>query len=278
MHIAVYLLLFLAGDLLNSFAFDLFFSVVKLPVREWYSILRTVGCFLLTYLLFWLYTTRVLHLSMRDFGITFAIQKWGILSAAFLPAFVLIIFLFLGHTAIKAYSFDKILWMVTASGIMAWKAGILEEMLFRGYIMRLLESRWNRFVAILLPSFLFSLLHLPSMETFSVGGVLLLVISGTLVGIMFSLIAYQGNSIGNAVLLHTIWNFVMVTDILHITTIQGAYGDPIFSITIPSENILLTGGGFGVEASIVAIIGYVLICCSIPFWKRRGQTLSFKNK
>lgn len=74
------------------------------------------------------------------------------------------------------------------------------------------------------PSFLFSLLHIPSMETFSVAGVMLLIISGTLVGIMFSLIAYKGNSIANSAMIHTVWNFVMVTGILHITTKKGYYG------------------------------------------------------
>jgi len=47
---------------------------------------------------------------------------------------------------------------------------------------------------------------------------------------------------------------------MHITTAQGAYGEPIFSIVIPSDNVLLTGAGFGMEASIIAIIGYLLIC------------------
>ena len=53
---------------------------------------------------------------------------------------------------------------------MAIKAGILEEMLFGEYIMRLLENKWNKYIAILLPAFLFSLLHILSMETFSIAG------------------------------------------------------------------------------------------------------------
>ena len=129
--------------------------------------------------------------------------------------------------------------------------------------MKLLENRWNKFVAIFAPSFLFSLLHIPSMETFSVVGVMLLIVSGTLVGIMFSLVAYKGNSISNSAIIHTVWNLVMVTSILHITTEQGYYGNPIFSIIIPFDNVLLTGAGFGVEASIIAIVGYACICAVV---------------
>ena len=145
-------------------------------------------------------------------------------------------------------------------------------MLFRGFIMKLLENRWNKFVAIFAPSFLFSLLHIPSMETFSVAGVMLLIISGTLVGIMFSLIAYKGNSIANSAMIHTVWNFVMVTGILHITTKKGYYGNPIFSIIIPFDNVLLTGAGFGVEASIIAIVGYACIC-AVVLWRKDSNSL-----
>ena len=55
----------------------------------------------------------------------------------------------------------------------------------------------------------------------------------------------------------------MVTSILHITTEQGYYGNPILSIIIPFDNVLLTGAGFGVEASIIAIVGYACICAGV---------------
>lgn len=64
----------------------------------------------------------------------------------------------------------KSLFIVIATLFMAIKAGILEEMLFGEYIMRLLENKWNKYIAILLPAFLFSLLHILSMETFSIAG------------------------------------------------------------------------------------------------------------
>lgn len=268
-HIVIYFFIFLAGDLGNSVIFDLLFMVVKLPSRELYIILRMLGCLLLTYFLFWLYTTKILHLKMSDFGITFAIKKWGCIIAVSLPAFVVIVFLLIGNVSVNHFSFGENLLIVICSLITALKAGILEEMLFRGYIMKLLENRWNKYVAILIPSFLFSLVHIPSMVTINVEGVLLLIISGTLVGIMFSIVAYIGKSISNSAMIHAVWNFVMVTSILHITTIQDVYGTPIFSIIIPSDNILLTGAGFGVEASCVAIIGYLLVCCSFIFFKNK---------
>ncbi|MCI8622392.1 MAG: CPBP family intramembrane metalloprotease [Provencibacterium sp.] len=266
---AVYFLLFLAGDLLSSLPFDLIFSFVTLPGSEWYVILRMLGCLLLTLLLFWVYTIKRLHLKMEDFGITFGVQSWGIVLAVLLPAFVVMAFLIVGKAEINPLVFSDRILVVVASMLTALKAGILEEMLFRGFIMKLLENRWGKTVAILLPSFLFSLAHIPSMESFTVGGVMLLAVSGTLVGVMFSLVAYQGGSISNNALIHSVWNFVMVTSVLHISTAQGAYGEPLVQIVIPSDNILLTGAGFGPEASLISIVGYLLICGILIFRKKQ---------
>ena len=51
-HIVAYVLLFLAGDLLNSLVFDLLFLIVELPIQGLYSVLRMLGCLIFTYLLF----------------------------------------------------------------------------------------------------------------------------------------------------------------------------------------------------------------------------------
>lgn len=272
-HIVLYFLLFLAGDLFSGLAFDLIFLVVELPVRGLYFILRAAGCLLFTYFLFWFYTVKILHRKMSDFRVTPSIKKWGIFYAVALPAFVVLCFLIIGEWKVTGLTAAEISVAVLGSVTAALKAGILEEMLFRGYIMKLVEERWNRTAAILLPSFLFSLAHIPSMEVFSAAGILLLVISGTLVGIMFSLVAYRGNSTGNSSLLHVIWNFIFVTDILHITTSQAVYGEPIFSIIIPSDNIFITGAGFGMEASVIAIIGYLLVCGGVILRKNSRQAV-----
>ena len=268
-HIVAYVLLFLVGDLLNSLVFDLLFSIVELPIRGLYSVLRTLGCFVFTYLLFWLYTIKILRLKMESFRIALSIKKWAFLYSFILPLFVVTCYFIIGEPTMTALNIEEIIVVVIYSAIAALKAGVLEEMLFRGYILKFLELKWGRVVAVLLPSFLFSLMHIPSMDAFSVAGISLLVISGTLVGIMFSLITYMGNSISNSGLLHAVWNFVFVTDMIHITTAQGIYGEPIFSIIIPSDYVLVTGAGFGVEASIIAIIGYLFVCGAVILRRKR---------
>jgi len=141
-------------------------------------------------------------LKMRDFKITWNIQGWGILLSALLPDFVVSVFLVMGKAETHMSASSESVFIVIASLITALKAGVLEEMLFRGFIMTLLERKWNQYAAILAPSLLFGLVHIPSMEYFTIASVLLLVISGTLVGVMFSLATYKGNSISNGALMH----------------------------------------------------------------------------
>ena len=108
-HIVAYVLLFLAGDLLNSLVFDLLFSIVELPIRGLYSILRILDCLIFTYLLFWLYTTKVLRLKMENFRITLSIKKWAFLYAIILPFFVVICYLIIGDSIMTALNKEEII-------------------------------------------------------------------------------------------------------------------------------------------------------------------------
>ena len=146
----------------------------------------------------------------------------------------------------------------------------MEEILFRGFIMRLLESKWNKYHFILVPSVLFSFAS-PSMETFTIrrclsfnhqyfGGLL-----------CFRYTPMQEIPLVTIFLCIQYGTLAIVTDILHITTSEGAYGEPIFQLIIPSDSILLTGAGFGIEASLIAIIGYTLACLTLAFIYRRNH-------
>lgn len=42
-----------------------------------------------------------------------------------------------------------------------------------------------------------------------------------------------------------------------------------FSVIITSDNVFLTGAGFGIEASIIAIIGYILVCGFVLIPKKK---------
>ena len=76
----------------------------------------------------------------------------------------------------------------------------MEEIIFRGALLSIVEKEWGRRQAIIL-----QLGHIPGIDLFSVS-FFLVVIAGVLVAIMFAMITIESGSI-----LNSIWNFFMVT-------------------------------------------------------------------
>lgn len=136
-------------------------------------------------------------------------------------------------------------------------AGIVEEMVFRGILMGAIEKRFNKAVAIIVPSVLFGFVHILGMG-FNLLSCALVLVAGTLVGVMFSLIASATKSIWNSAIVHAIWNIVIIGGILWTGTEFDSYS--LYSYVLDSKLFLLTGGEFGIESSIVAVVGYVVVC------------------
>lgn len=144
--------------------------------------------------------------------------------------------------------------------------GIVEETVFRGLIMGAVEKVSNKWVAIIVPSVLFGLIHITN--GFSVLSCIQLVVAGTVVGILFSLVTYESGSIWSSVLIHAVWN--MSTGVLKIGT-QVDESVP-YNYLLNSDSFLLTGGDFGIEASIFSIIAYsIFIVVAIFLLKRKSE-------
>lgn len=134
-------------------------------------------------------------------------------------------------------------------------AGFVEEAVFRGVLMTALERRWNRPVAVLAPSIAFALLHClgASLHPLSI---LQLLVAGTLVGVVFSLVTLETGSIWCSALMHGVWNIVIPGGLLAIGT--EAAPDALVNYVLEPASFALTGGEFGVEASLAAILAYTV--------------------
>ena len=81
--------------------------------------------------------------------------------------------------------------------------------------------------------------------------------------------ALENNSIWSAALMHGVWNLVMVGGLLHIGTVADS--DVWVQYLLDSDSLLLTGGDFGIEASIVSIVVYLAFAClSLSRCRRKG--------
>ncbi|PEC21572.1 CPBP family intramembrane glutamic endopeptidase [Bacillus cereus] len=74
---------------------------------------------------------------------------------------------------------------------------VKEEILFRGILYRFLEKKYNFLVGIIISSFIFGILH---------GGLL---ITATIMGIVFAMLYKKTQSIIPSIILHIVWNLLV---------------------------------------------------------------------
>lgn len=147
-------------------------------------------------------------------------------------------------------------------------AGVVEELLFRGLLMNAVIKKWGRLAGILAPSVLFASLHIIGMN-FSLFSCVQVMVAGTMVGVMLSLIALEGRSVWNSAIVHGVWNMIIIGGGLTIGTEINEYS--VCSYVLETRAFLLTGGEFGIESSVVAIIGYIAVSLAAVWMIRREQ-------
>lgn len=184
--------------------------------------------------------------------------RW-LIAAVVMPALVLgISILTGGHWEISRLDLETMLATITgAAAFYGLAAGIAEELVFRGVIMGCLEMRFNRKIAVIVPSVLFGLLHIIG-NSLDVVSTIQLVAAGSVVGILFSLIAYESGSIWNSAAVHAVWNMIIVGGILHIGSTADSAS--IFNFVLENKSFLISGGDFGIEASIISVLAYLAFC------------------
>ena len=197
--------------------------------------------------------------TLKDYCIgKFKLERIWVLIALILPlAVVSVYLLFTGSFVVTSLSIWKKLSIITA-GIffVSFACGFVEEMVFRGMIMNALKKKYSRVVAIVAPSLLFGIVHILGMN-FNVLSCILVIIAGTMVGIMFSLITELTGSVWNSAIVHSIWNLITCSGLLFIG--NKASEDALINYVINNKSFIVTGGEFGIESSLIALIGYILV-------------------
>lgn len=202
--------------------------------------------------------TKLLKTSLPQFRIpNVKLKSVWVAAAILMPMLVVLLSLLVkGHWEVSTFPTETTMAMVTATiAFYGLATGIVEEIVFRGVILGCIEKRWNIEMAILIPSVLFGLLHIIGNELDFIS-TLQLLIAGTVVGILFSLIAVESHSIWNNALVHGVWNMVMIGSLLHIGDAPDS--TTLVNYVLESNSFLLTGGDFGIEASVQSIAGYLL--------------------
>ena len=130
---------------------------------------------------------------------------------------------------------------------------IVEEIVCRGLLMGYIEKKTNIRIGIVATAMFFGVIHLLN-GALSVTSCLLLLVSGTLVGIMFGVATYRFNTIWASITLHFFWNIFQV---IYITAKET--DDNVFQYVLRFKNMVITGGQFGFETSIISTIVYIVV-------------------
>ena len=137
----------------------------------------------------------------------------------------------------------------------AIKAGVVEELIVRGVILRLLWRGFGPVVAFTGSALLFGAGHLPNSGSDLFAALCVALEAGVMLGAFYALTGRLWVSIG----VHIGWNFTQ--GYLFGTAVSGtSFGVSLASSTpVAGQPVLLTGGAFGPEASLPAL----LVCGSI---------------
>ena len=217
---------------------------------------------------------KILKISLNELRIpSLKLKPIWIISAFVMPALVLVIAILLGgHWEINTFNAaDRNATITGAIFFYGLATGIVEELVFRGIIMGCLEKRFNIRIAVIVPSVLFGLLHIIGNDLGFVS-IIQLLIAGSIVGILFSLIAYESNSFWNNAIVHGIWNMTIIGGILYIG--NEADSSSIFNFILDNKSFLISGGDFGIEASVISIFAYLLFIVLAAVQIKRKATLN----
>lgn len=193
-------------------------------------------------------------LSIRNFRVL----KWSLIGIL-MPVMTLAIFYITGNFEILKTNLQIDNSIITDNILKAFgmslAAGIIEEIVFRGYLVNLLSRKYSFWIAGIIPSLLFTIVHIGAAK--SMLNVFQLLIAGMLVSIMFLVIYKRTGSIWNAGIVHFLWNFLFFEEMID----YGESNEPLNKLLEIDlgHNVLMSGGEFGIDISLPAIIVYGLI-------------------
>lgn len=131
---------------------------------------------------------------------------------------------------------------------MAFHSGIFEELVFRGVLFKSLEDMFGSWIAIVVSSAVFGFLHLLNPDATIGGAIFITIEAGLLLAAAFMATRRLWICFG----FHMAWNYVQSAVFSGI--VSGGVADPgLLQKTIIGPDIL-TGGSFGMERSILALI------------------------
>ena len=216
------------------------------------------------------------HREPSDLALNPGIKELGIglvIGAGLYTAGVLVLIL-LGYGRIEGM--NPVVVMIPAL-YQACSAGFLEELLFRGVLYRIVEEWLGSWISVLVSSVVFGAVHLMNPDATLTGAVFISIEAGLLLAAAYMLTRRLWLGIG----FHIAWNYTQSA--VFGGVVSGSIAQPGLLKTVFTGPDLMTGGGFGLEASLVpciiatstgAYLAYRAVQAGhvvLPFWSRARE-------
>lgn len=158
---------------------------------------------------------------------------------------------------------------LSLSFLLFFIVSVTEEFLVRGYILNNLMDSMNKYIALILSSILFAILHVIN-PNLNLIGITNLFLAGLTLGAAY---IYTRN-LWFPISLHLFWNFIQ-GPILGFN-VSGKKLDSLFVLNINGSEII-NGGDFGFEGSILCTILELISFIGLLYYFRRKETLLQKE-
>ena len=130
--------------------------------------------------------------------------------------------------------------------------GFTEEIVFRGYLMNRIAALKGKWVGVFINSLFFTIFHIANPSSSYLSSLNIYII-----GVVLSLIFWYTDNIIIVGIFHGTWNVIIGVVLgINLSGINISYS--IFKIILNSNNKVVIGGEFGIEASIITTIFFVL--------------------
>lgn len=159
----------------------------------------------------------------------------------------------LGNTrlAIIYSSFSTTLFYIVLLGVGIGVLVLYEELIFRGYVLKTLETRFSAFTAVIISSLLFSAAHFLRPDSS-----LLAFVNIFLAGALLSICCINYNSLWLPIGLHFGWNYFLW--IFNYPISNQRWTNPILKLNYKEYN-LIVGSEFGPESSLILTVIFMIL-------------------
>lgn len=221
---------------------------------DWQDLLISCAVSAAGVFVLWFLVCIIAHLPLQDFSLTgwFNEYGYGLAVGAGAMTAVVAIIAAMGGYHITGYNGPKVLIGIISMAIIS---GIWEEVVLRGIVFKYLEQWLGSIAALLLSALLFGVLHLGNPNASWLAALAIALEAGILLGAIYMLTRRLWAAIG----LHMAWNSVQ----------GGVFGVAVsgtevkgFLVSKSSGPDILSGGAFGAEASLPAII----VCTAVGLY------------